>query len=66
LATSFAAVRNFAAGRGFKVVETYSDAAVSGSYTEREQLKKLLRSVTCKFRRYRRLRSNGMWTPVES
>lgn len=37
--------RNFAAGRGFKVVETYSDAAMSGSHTEREQLQKLLRSA---------------------
>ena len=34
--------RGFAANRGFEVVATFSDAAISGSHMEREQLQKLL------------------------
>ncbi len=37
--------RGFAANRGFDVVAAYSDAAISGSHTEREQLQKLLRNA---------------------
>ena len=37
--------RGFAASRGFEVVATFSDAAISGSHTEREQLQRLLQDA---------------------
>ncbi|MDT5014710.1 MAG: site-specific recombinase, partial [Mycobacterium sp.] len=37
--------RSFAENRGFNVIANYSDAAVSGSHTERQQLQMLLRNA---------------------